>query len=54
VYDWFVDIRHPNGKRKPLPLSRRLIQSRAKLVANQLGIADFNASTGWLSKQKKI
>ena len=50
VYDWFVDIRHPNGKRMPLPLSRRLIQSRAKLVANQLGIADFNASNGWFTR----
>ena len=27
-----------------------MIQSRAKLAANQLGIADFNASNGWFTR----
>jgi len=43
VFDWFVDVRHPLGKRKPLPLSRGIIQARAKRVASELGFADFNA-----------
>jgi hypothetical protein len=43
VFDWFVDVRHPLGKCKPLPLSRRIIQARAKPVASELGFADFNA-----------
>jgi Tc5 transposase DNA-binding domain len=50
VYDWFVDVRHQNGKGKPLPLTRRLIQSRAKQVADKFGIADFNASNGWFAR----
>ena len=47
VYDWFVDFRHPLGKRKPLPLSRGIIQARARRVASELGITDFTASNGW-------
>ena len=50
VFDWFVDVRHPLGKRKPLPLSHRINQPRAKRVASQLGFADFNASNGWFQR----
>ena len=50
VFDWFVDVRHPLGKRNPLPLSRRIIQAHAKRVASELGFAKFNASNGWFQR----
>ena len=48
VYDWFVEVRHPTDKRKPLPITRGIIQTRAKQVALELSIVGFNASSGWL------
>jgi IS30 family transposase len=33
VYEWFVNIIHPSGRCKPLPLSRGIIQARAKKIA---------------------
>ena len=47
VYDWFVEVRHPTNKRKPLPISRGIIQARAKQVARELRIVGFNASNGY-------
>jgi Tc5 transposase DNA-binding domain/CENP-B N-terminal DNA-binding domain len=54
VYHWFVHNRHATDKRKPLPITRSAIQLRAKQVARELGLVDFNASNswfqGWLSR----
>jgi hypothetical protein len=47
VYEWFVNIIHPSGRCKPLPLSRGIIQARAKKIAEQLDLNDFTASDGW-------
>ncbi len=47
VYDWFLEIQHPFGKCKPLPLSRSVIQARAKKEAEDRGIITFQASNGW-------
>jgi DDE superfamily endonuclease/Tc5 transposase DNA-binding domain/CENP-B N-terminal DNA-binding domain len=47
VYEWFVNIIHPSGRCKPLPLSRGIIQARARKIAELLGVIDFTASDGW-------
>ncbi len=44
VYEWFVNIIHPSGRCKPLPLSRGIIQAKAKKIAEQLDLNDFTAS----------
>ena len=46
VYEWFGIVQHPYGKCKPLPLSRAVIQARAKRVAQSLNLVDFKASNG--------
>ena len=47
VFDWFYSLRTLRGARKPLPVSRSLIQARALYEAKQRGITEFKASDGW-------
>jgi hypothetical protein len=42
-----VSIIHPSQRCKPLPLSRGIIQARARKIAEKLGVIDFTASDGW-------
>ena len=49
VFEWFHLIRVLQGCRKPLPVSRALIKSRALYVAKQQCIRNFLASDGWFS-----
>lgn len=46
VYSWFLSVRNPSGKCKPLPVSRELIQTRARQIAESLGVTGFQASDG--------
>ncbi len=48
VYKWFCNVQHLYGKCKPLPLSRAIIQARARHVAESLNLVDFKASNGWI------
>ena len=50
VYKWFVQTLHPDGRCKPLPLSRAIIQAYAKKVADGMKIRNFSASDGWFSR----
>lgn len=47
VYDWMCSIRKTIGNRRPLPVSRALIQARAILEAKLRNISNFSASDGW-------
>lgn len=47
VYTWFVDARAKN-----IPLSGATVQQKALNYACLLGLDDFKASTGWLSRFK--
>lgn len=47
VYTWFVDARARN-----IPLSGATVQQKALQYACLLGLDDFKASTGWLSRFK--
>ena len=47
VYHWFVQNRRATDKRKRLPITRSVIQARAKRVAQELGLVGFTASNGW-------
>lgn len=48
IFDWFCSIRSFSGSRRPLPVSKSIIQARAVHEATKRGIASFNASDGWL------
>ena len=50
VFEWFYHLRKFHGARKPLPVSRALIEARAKHEAKRRGIKTFNASDGWFSR----
>ena len=50
VFDWFYSLRTLRGARKPLPVSRSLIQARALYEAKQRGITEFKASDGWFGR----
>ena len=50
VFDWFYSLRTLRGARKPLPVSRSLIQARALYEAKQHGITEFKASDGWFGR----
>ncbi len=50
VFRWFQLVRNPLGRRKPLPVSRSILQARAKLEAKRLNITNFKASNGWFDK----
>ena len=50
VFRWFQLARNPLGRRKPLPVSRSILQARAKLEAQRLNITNFKASNGWFDK----
>ena len=45
AYDWFTKARNKN-----IPLSGPLVKSKAKEIAESLGITSFKASEGWLHK----
>lgn len=47
MYQWFLKILHPIGRCKPLPLTRELIQNRAKIFATDHNLPEFKASDGW-------
>lgn len=47
VYSWFLSVRNPSRKCKPLPVSRELIQMRARQIGDSLGLTGFQASDGW-------
>ena len=47
VYKWFVSVRKPEHRCKPLPVSRSLLQARALQEAKLRNITDFKASDGW-------
>ncbi|KAK8768126.1 hypothetical protein V5799_005093, partial [Amblyomma americanum] len=47
VSTWIKDVRSRN-----IPLSGPIIAAKAADFANQMGISDFNASEGWLSRFK--
>lgn len=49
VFDWFSSIRCLVGNRKPLPISRSLLQARASYEAKLQGVSDFKASDGWFA-----
>ncbi|XP_046395439.1 tigger transposable element-derived protein 6-like [Ischnura elegans] len=48
VFEWFTEVRSAN-----IPLSGSILQDRAKTIALKLGIDDFHASNGWLSRFKR-
>ncbi len=50
VFQWFKLVRNPLGRCKPLPVSRSIIQARAKLEATKRNIANFKASDGWFAR----
>ena len=50
VFEWFKNVRNPLGRCKPLPVSRSIIQARAKQEATKRDIAKFKASDGWFSR----
>ena len=52
VHEWFLSVQNPDGRCKPLPLTRQIIRLRAKLIAKELEtqlpqLAKFTASDGW-------
>ena len=57
VDQWFGQIRSISKRWKPIPVSKAIIQTRARLEAKKLGISDFSASDGWFrnwTKRKNI
>ena len=50
VFRWFQVVQNPHGRRKPLPVSRSILQARAEVEANRLNITNFKASNGWFDK----
>jgi DDE superfamily endonuclease/Tc5 transposase DNA-binding domain len=53
VFKWFKLVRNPMGRCKPLPVSRPIIQARARLEAGRKGISNFKASNGWFQRWLK-
>ena len=53
VFQWFKKVRDPSSRRKPLPLSRGLIQARARREAELRNICNFKASDGWFQNWRK-
>ena len=53
VLKWVNLMRNPPKGRPPLPLSRSLIQERARHEAGLRGIQNFKASNGWFANWKK-
>jgi len=45
LYKWFVETRSRNA-----PISGKIIQEKALLIAKNIGYDDFKASNGWLEK----
>lgn len=48
VFEWFCALRTIKGTRKPLPVTRSMIKSRAIYKAKLKGIMNFKASDEWL------
>jgi CENP-B N-terminal DNA-binding domain/Tc5 transposase DNA-binding domain len=48
VLKWFKEMRNPEGRLKPLPISGKQIQIRAQIEARHRGLTQFKASNGWL------
>ena len=53
VDDWFVEMRNPKRRWKPMSISRAHIQARAMHEAKARGIEDFKASDGWFRNWRK-
>ena len=53
VFNWFKQVRNPQGRCRPLPLSRSIIQARARLEAQRMKISEFKASDGWFARWRK-
>jgi predicted XRE-type DNA-binding protein len=53
VHNWFREMRNPLGRRKPLSLSRAIIQARALHEANKIGLTEFKASDGWFRNWRR-
>ena len=53
VFKWFIKVRNLNKGSKPIPISRAIIQARAKREAAQHGIVDFVASDGWFRNWRR-
>ena len=49
MFKWFCSVRALIGTRKPLPISRAMIKSRAMLEAKRQVVTKFSASDGWFS-----
>ena len=49
VFEWFCSVRALIGTRKPLPISRAMIKSRAMLEAKRQAVTKFSASDGWFA-----
>jgi AcrR family transcriptional regulator len=50
TYEWFVKVRHPTGRCKPLPVTSAALKMRALQISLRLGISNFQASNGWFSR----
>jgi hypothetical protein len=53
IYNWFREMRNPLGRRKPLSLSRAVIQARALHEAKKIGLIEFKASDGWFRNWRR-
>ena len=53
VYDWFLEMRNPKFRCKPLSISRAHIQARALREAEIRGISGFSASDGWFRNWRR-
>ena len=53
VFKWFCEMRSPVNRRKPLPISRAIIQARALLEASRRNIDNFQASDGWFRNWRR-
>nr|CAH0104760.1 unnamed protein product [Daphnia galeata] len=53
VHNWFREMRNPLGNRKPLSLSRAIIQARALHEAKKIGLTEFKASDGWFRNWRR-
>jgi hypothetical protein len=50
VFEWLCALRKMTGNRRPLPVSRELVQARALHEARVRNITDFKASDGWFNR----